>query len=138
MKQKVELYGVSGTALIIPMKTGVYFTNQVGGHLCMQPQVEGVLIPIDIREGCDDVKRSLEYKLSTLDWGGWGPLSHKLADQIDSVLSDYSATQGISIDREKITSESSQVGSSNELVYNGNKKRKALCIYDALSLNIYY
>lgn len=32
--------------VIIQMKTGVWFTNQVGGTSCQHPSVEGVMIPL--------------------------------------------------------------------------------------------
>jgi len=33
--------------LIIPAKTGVIWTNQTGGTACMQPRLEGFLIPLN-------------------------------------------------------------------------------------------
>lgn len=42
----VHLYDNCGTALIIPHPTGVIYSNQAGGHSCMQPEVEGFLVPV--------------------------------------------------------------------------------------------
>ncbi|AZZ92678.1 hypothetical protein EUZ85_18880 [Hahella sp. KA22] len=43
---KITLYDSVGTAIIIGCKSGVIYSNQTGGTACLQPEYEGVLIPI--------------------------------------------------------------------------------------------
>lgn len=43
-KKLVPLGSVVG--LIIPMKTGIVFTNQVDGTSCQHPELEGIFIPL--------------------------------------------------------------------------------------------
>jgi hypothetical protein len=42
----IELDNIEDIGAIIPMKTGVRWTNQVGGNSCLHPELEGVYIPI--------------------------------------------------------------------------------------------
>jgi hypothetical protein len=42
----ISLYGLEGLALIVECPSGVLYTNQAGGVVCMQPTTEGVLIPL--------------------------------------------------------------------------------------------
>ena len=49
-KTKVDLFwcwrrGMIG--LIIPAKTGVFFSNQTGGVMCNHPEIEGVFVPLE-------------------------------------------------------------------------------------------
>ncbi len=63
MKTK-PVIGVSSPCIIVPRKTGVIYTNQVGGYACHQLEVEGYIIPLEpdyyvkIKEGeesnCDN------------------------------------------------------------------------------------
>lgn len=42
----IRLYDLEELALIIEHPTGVFYTNQAGGVACVQPEIEGVLVPI--------------------------------------------------------------------------------------------
>jgi len=42
----VRLYDLDGLALIVECPSGVLYTNQAGGVFCMQPIIEGVLVPL--------------------------------------------------------------------------------------------
>jgi hypothetical protein len=42
----VRLYDSLGLGLIILAPTGVRYSNQVGGHSCLQPAVEGLFVPL--------------------------------------------------------------------------------------------
>ena len=42
----VRLYDHAGTALVIPHATGIVYSNQAGGTTCVQPQLEGFVVPI--------------------------------------------------------------------------------------------
>lgn len=45
--REVRLWGLDGAAIIVPEKSGVKYTNQVGGTACLHKELEGVLIPIN-------------------------------------------------------------------------------------------
>ena len=50
--------------LIIPEKTGIKWSNQVGGHACAHPEIEGILIPVRLR------MRDVEDIFENI-WGDW-------------------------------------------------------------------
>ena len=47
MKPEICLYDLQGFGLIIKEESGVIYTNQAGGTLCLQPKEEGFLVPIE-------------------------------------------------------------------------------------------
>ncbi len=46
MKPTIRLYEVVGTGVILTCASGVMVSNQTGGASCLQPEVEGVYIPL--------------------------------------------------------------------------------------------
>lgn len=44
----VDLWDSHEVGLIIPWQTGVLFSNQVGGHACAHPKLEGFLLPVPV------------------------------------------------------------------------------------------
>lgn len=46
MKPKVLLYNHDGLGLIIDFPSGVIYSNQAGGHACLQPEMEGIFAPL--------------------------------------------------------------------------------------------
>ena len=80
--KKVALYNLSGVAAVVPMKTGVTYTNQVGGGACLHPELEGILVPFNDDYEPEDYKLSLEYQLMEMfAENGWGTITPKQADE---------------------------------------------------------
>jgi len=67
--------------IILPRSTGVFFTNQVGGHACDHPELEGLFIPLD--DGLDRPTRQVfEHHFQ----GSWATLTEEDAMVIDRAL----------------------------------------------------
>ena len=102
--KKVELHELAGVALIVPSDTGIIFTNQVEGLVCSQPEVEGILIPLNNDFACEDYERSLEYKLCDMfAENGWGKLAEDQARDIDLLLQGSPETRGVSVNMDKLS-----------------------------------
>ena len=99
----VRLWELSGAALIVPCKSGVVYTNQVNGTACEHPECEGILIPINNDGVRENFASSLEAKLCGLFDGTWDSLDQAKADEIDKVLGQFNETNGITVDRAKLT-----------------------------------
>src|SRR5262245_44958330 len=93
---RVLLYDLDRPSLIVPCPSGVIYQNQVGGNVCWQAEIEGVLAPLD----CDaEAVMQLEgYQFSS---GGQG-ISVAAADFIDGVLAASRATRFLSVDRTRL------------------------------------
>ena len=102
MNPVIILYDSIGLGLIISRPSGVFYSNQVGGHACMQPAIEGVYVPLH-----DEVKnqeQQLHDYFTGPKWNGWGcyPLDETDADFIDGVLSQSMATSFLKVDRTRL------------------------------------
>ena len=101
--KKVTLYNLSGVAAVVPMKTGVIFTNQVGGIACLHPELEGVLVPFNDDYEQEDYKLSLEYQLREIfTENGWGKIIPKQANEIDALLKTFPDTSCAVVNRTKL------------------------------------
>ena len=99
----VQLYELVGCALIIPSRSGVVFTNQAGGYACTQPELEGILIPLNNDYPINDNEDTLEFKISDIFTdSGWGTLTQEQVRQIDAILQSYPETKGVSINYNKL------------------------------------
>ena len=103
----VSLYDHSGTALVIPHPTGITYSNQAGGHACLQPEIEGFLVPIanDVGLSPQNEFRSPENELfayfGKLNSCG-APISDTDADRIESILHKSPVWGGLSVDRKRL------------------------------------
>ncbi len=103
----VRLYDQVGTALVIPHPTGIVYSNQAGGHACLQPQAEGFLIPIanDVGLAPTHDLRSPENDLfkyfSKLHSCG-APLTEADAQKIESIMHQLPLWGGLSVDRKRL------------------------------------
>jgi hypothetical protein len=104
----VHLFDLVGTALIIKRPSGIWYSNQTGGTSCLQPEFEGVLVPIgnDVALDSGEVlgieKELLDY-FTGPPWRGSGATTGGItpsdADVIDDVLRSNRSFAGISVDR---------------------------------------
>lgn len=101
--KKAELYNIKGVGLIIPLNTGIVFTNQVCGTACLHPELEGIFVPFNDCLLQEDYRDSLEYKLIQLfAENGWGAITKEQAEQIDNYLSIFPETKGASVDLQRL------------------------------------
>jgi hypothetical protein len=78
----IRLYQLEELALIIECPSGVLYTNQAGGNFCMQPETEGVLVPLG--HSCSIEEKLFAY--FTNDVGTVIRLEPKHADALDVIL----------------------------------------------------
>jgi hypothetical protein len=94
----VDLCWLDGLGLIVLHPSGVFYTNQVGGHGCFHPEVEGIFIPLQT-----DINR---YELNTLEQhfkGSWAALNEFEANLVDTVMQRSSRDLNwISVDRSRL------------------------------------
>jgi len=101
--KKVTLYNLYGVAAVVPMKTGVIHTNQIGGGACLHPELEGILVPFNDDYEPEDYKLSLEYQLMEMfAENGWGTIMPKQADEIDALLKTFPDTNCAVVNRAKL------------------------------------
>nr|WP_243436214.1 DUF6210 family protein [Acanthopleuribacter pedis] len=97
------MYNLNGVGVVIKKQTGVIYSNQVGGHSCLQPKIEGVFLPLDTDHLPEDYRDSNLNALENLDWQAQsGNLTVTLADQVDAILARHNFSTGILVDRRKL------------------------------------
>lgn len=92
----------AGLGLVLLKNTGIWWTNQVGGHMCSHPEVEGVYIPLtsDMTEDNWAPCRTLELRLTEITENyAHGDFTLEMADAIDAALANIEATEGLRVDR---------------------------------------
>lgn len=100
-KRRLSLYDLEGVALILEAPTGVIYSNQVGGHFCLQPTYEGALLPVNPDRDPDGPRSDLERALGALLLNrGW--LDDALADAVDATLARHISTRGVTVDRARL------------------------------------
>src|SRR5688500_9872107 len=108
--KRVKLWSHVGTGLIIKCSSGIVYSNQACGTCCLQPEQEGVFVPIG-----NDVavpSRVLLSKETALrayfegpPWNGTGAmrgLTKQDADFIDELLKEPPSLGYIRADRSKL------------------------------------
>ncbi len=100
-KITLSLYDMAGVAVIIQLNTGVIYTNQACGTACLQPCIEGALLPVNHDFEPDKCEGMLEVKLAFL-FKNCEKLSLTMADKVDELLRYHNSTDGIKVDRNKL------------------------------------
>lgn len=90
---RVSLHDFVGTGLIIKASTGIVWTNQAGGTACLQPECEGLFVPIGNDSTLDHELVSLENTLFELFDGGPGGMTFAQgwAEPFERALARYAA-----------------------------------------------
>jgi hypothetical protein len=106
----------AGLGLIIALPNGVVYSNQTGGTECLQPECEGIYIPIrnQTEEGASEGGRNMElqspehelveyfvrgaYEGSGATWG----LNEDDAAFIESVLAKWDLGECLRVDRDRL------------------------------------
>ncbi len=81
LKPMVNLDEFAGLGLILLHPSGVLFTNQVAGFVCMHPEVEGVFVPLPERVGRPEV-----HALRAHFRGNWHTLTEEDAKVVDGIF----------------------------------------------------
>lgn len=102
MRRLVSVTGLMG--LIIPCRSGVFYTSQCGGFACRHPKVEGAFIPItpgrffpgnlalfpELAESefLDELDKAIGLRSS---YGGWcdNGITKEDADRLDAIFAKY-------------------------------------------------
>lgn len=99
----VILWDLEGAALILDWPTGVIFTNQADGGSCMQPEVEGLLVPLNYDHPLDSPHLATDARLAALfDGGRIMGVDDKMAEAIDALLQENASTAFVRVDRERL------------------------------------
>ena len=77
--------------LVIEHPSGVRYQNQAGGYACMQPELEGVLSPLE-------VDAAVKERIRRLDYPPRG-VSLETADEIDALLAMERTSRFLKVDR---------------------------------------
>lgn len=110
MKPTIRLYDTVGTGVILQFPSGVMVSNQTGGTYCLQPEVEGVYVPLRN----DYLLEGLRFESPELELtkyfcgpkhggaGAIGGLDSEDADFIDEILRRHNLAVAISVDRKRL------------------------------------
>src|SRR5262245_43932351 len=106
IKPLMRLWNMTGIGLIVKRSSGVLYTNQTGGYVCLQPMEEGVFVPLtQTLEGRAIEPERLLYEYFTgPKWRGHcaNGIDDETADFIDDVLSKTVDTAFITVDRSRL------------------------------------
>lgn len=97
-----SLYNLNGVGVIVKHPSGVIYSNQTGGHACLQPEMEGVFLPLDTDHLPENYNDGNMYALESLEWRGHRGMTPELADQVDAILTRHNFSEGILVDRTKL------------------------------------
>ncbi|WP_169796410.1 DUF6210 family protein [Chondromyces crocatus] len=82
--------------LVVEHPSGVLYQNQVGGVVCWQAELEGVLSPLDL--SADAVQR-----IQTCPYpSGREGISNEIADTIDALLAVEPGASSLKVDRARL------------------------------------
>ena len=98
---RVRLYAAKGVGVIVSMRTGVVFSNQAGGYACMQPEIEGVYIPLD--DDFNGIESKLHEYFTGRKHGGTGAtsgLDEADAERVDEILRSRPLPCPMRVDRD--------------------------------------
>lgn len=96
MSRRVLLYDIEKIMLIIEDPAGVRYQNQVGGVVCWQAELEGILCPLDIDAENASCIENLPYT------SGAQGISAEVADRIDAILASRPSTSFLRVDRARL------------------------------------
>jgi hypothetical protein len=101
--RRVSLYELEQLALIILEESKVIYSNQAGGHYCLQPEAEGVLVVLSADYSLVEHKAALVWERLTAVFGGASSYTTEVqAEEIDDLLSFYLVTNNINVDRTRL------------------------------------
>ena len=96
-KKYVSLYGLEQLGLILFHPSGIIYSNQTGGHSCIQSAEEGSLVILGFYDGCPTLQTQLKQELENVCW-----LSEQQADAIDVFFKSHFGSLCLTIDRSRM------------------------------------
>lgn len=98
MRNRVRLWGMPlEVMLVLECKSNVLYVNQIGGHVCARGQIEGVLVPLAMKESRYDEISKLPYPHAV------NQVFLSSMDRIDRILADDLSTKFIRVDRTRLS-----------------------------------
>ena len=96
------LFGLSGMGIIVSHPTGIFVGNQVGGHSCQHPRLEGFYLPLVMADS--PVIASLDEHFFAGKWKGWcdSGIDVETADFMDGLFGQERYSKGLKVDRKKL------------------------------------
>jgi hypothetical protein len=82
--------------LVVAHPSGVVYQNQVGGVVCAQEELEGVLAPLDVDS--ESAKRIMDLPYPA----GIQGITPEVADAVDAVLASQRGASFVKVDRERL------------------------------------
>ncbi|WP_104986299.1 DUF6210 family protein [Sorangium cellulosum] len=97
MMKRVLLWDIPDEImLVVEHPSGVVYQNQVGGVVCWQAELEGVLSPLDVSD--DTVQRIQKCPYLS----GREGISAEIADTIDTLLASEPGARFLKVDRTRL------------------------------------
>ena len=97
----VRIWSQGGAFLIYPAKTNVFYHNQTGGVSCLQPIMEGILIPFQneypLANPEENLARQLEALISEMY-----DIDSSSVDKLDAILASNYLTRCVTVDRSRL------------------------------------
>ncbi len=90
--KKIRLYDLRAVMLVIEHPSGVVYANQAGGTNCLQPEREGVLVPLELEPS----------RLAALFGTASSEISPAIANAIDKLLAAGPGTSSLRVDRARL------------------------------------
>ena len=92
----IDLLDSDTAGLIIACKSGVTYTNQVGGYACRHPEIEGVFVPLPT-----NISEQLEAFFTGPKWNGrcYDEIDEETASFVDSLLQTPDLGGTLCVDR---------------------------------------
>jgi hypothetical protein len=102
IKPLIRLWDTVGLGVIILFPSGVNYSNQAGGHSCLQPEAEGVFVPL--HDEATEQEKMLYSHFTGPKWGGWCNqyIDDETADFIDNLLELSHHTKILKVDRQRL------------------------------------
>ena len=105
----VSLFGHVGTGVIVAWPSGIFYTNQTCGHVCRQPELEGVFVPlgndVDLEGrllGPESLLHEYFAGPAHVGWGAEHGLDEADAQVIESALHKNHLLRIVTVDRSRL------------------------------------
>lgn len=95
-RKLITLKDIPQAMIIAEHPSGVVYRNQVGGVVCWQAEVEGVLAPLDVSDDVADRIAAYPYP------SGREGITEEIADTIDALLTSEPGAKHLTVDRARL------------------------------------
>ena len=106
---KIKLWDAIGLGLIIEFPTGIIISNQTGGTACLQPEVEGIYLPL--LNDCNNEKILISPETDLINYfegdkyngnGATKGIDKEDVESISRILKKYSVNEILQINEERL------------------------------------